>query len=126
MEDDPVFDMSDLDEARRRLYAVGQVATQMSRKEYTWLHKVVAIDKRMLRLGKRRDFFGRILFYLSLIPSAIWTALYHSRSKRLGGAYDFYSMNRSAIEYVHKEPISDTMLLVTFYRKKPAEERIWH
>lgn len=126
MEDHAVFDMTDLDAARRRFYEVGQVSTQMTRKEYGWLHKVVGIDKRMRRLGKRRDLFGRISFYLSLIPSAIWTVLYHSRSKPLGGAYDFYLMNWSVIEYVHKEPISDLVLLVTFYKKKPAEERIWH
>jgi hypothetical protein len=126
MEDKLVLDMTDLEAARRRFDEFGQVSAQMSKNEYKLLHKAAGINEKMLRLGKRRDVIGRIFFYLSLIPAALKTELMNIGRKRLEGAYDFYLLYRNTIEHIHQEPISDTTVLVTFYKKKPAGKRTWH
>ena len=96
MWEQPLLDMSDLDAAKCRFDEYGQVSTQMSKSEYVKLYNAAGINEKMLRLGKRRDIFGRISFYLNLVPSALRTALLSLRNKLLEGAYDFYVLNRDA------------------------------
>lgn len=126
MANQPFFDMTDLGEAKRRFDEFGQVSAQMSKAEYKKLYKAAAINEKMLRLGKRRDVIGRISFYLSLIPEALRIVLLSSSKKELDGAYTFYQLHRNSIEYVHNQPISNTTVLVTFYKKKPVGMRAQH
>jgi len=98
----------------------------MSKDEYERLYKAAEINEKMLRLGRRRDLIGRICFYLNLIPEAIRTTILNFGKKQLDGAVTFYQLHRNFIENVHKELISDTTVMVTFYKKKPVGERTRH
>lgn len=92
MVNQPLFDMTDLEVAKRRFDQFGQVSTQISKAEYDKLYEAAKINEKMLRLGKRRDLFGRIWFYLNIIPAGLRTEFLIFGKKQLDGALAFYQI----------------------------------